>query len=150
MPHRVNLLLALLVVGSLLLTGCPEAARLIPGLNTVELVLINDSDFPVDPNIRFDDDAGWLAGLFPAEELGSGLIEPGETVVLRFDCDELGLIFSDEAEQLVPIFGVYIAGANDILEREEEYDCGDVIGFRFVGNAEDFGVIVSVNGRIVD
>ncbi|MFQ5805938.1 MAG: hypothetical protein ACE5I3_05760 [Phycisphaerae bacterium] len=137
--------LSLLLVG-----GCPEAGWLIPGLNTVEVELINDTGFPVDPNIRFDDDSGFFARLAPAERLSTGLIEPGQAAAFRFDCDELGLIFSDEAEQVLPLFADYVADATEILERDEEYDCGDLIRFRFVGNAEDFGVVVSVNGRVVD
>jgi len=36
-----------------------------------------------------------------------------------------------------------------LLEREEEFDCGDVVRFLFIGNGADFGVAVSVNERIV-
>ena len=104
----------------------------------------------VTPNIRYDDDAGFLASLLPADTLHTGLIESGETAVYTFDCDELGLVLSDEAEQVVLLFSDYVADASDILERGDDYDCGDNIRFRFVGNAVDFGVIVSVNGRIVD
>ena len=133
-----------------LMGGCPGADILISGLNTVEVELINDTSFPVDPNIRFDDDSGWLASLVPAESLSTGLIYPDDPVIVYdFDCDELGLIFSDGAEQ-VHWFEDYVADDSRILERDDEYDCGDVIRFRFVGDGVDFGVIVSVNGRIVD
>jgi len=143
---------ALILLGaavSMLVGGCPNAGRLIPGFNTVEVELVNDTWFPVAPNISFDDDSGFLASLAPSETLSTGLIGPGEFVSYRFDCDELGLILSDEAEQLLP-FEIYIAERSRILEREEEYDCGDRIRFRFVGEAENFGVVSSVNGRVVD
>jgi hypothetical protein len=119
-------------------------------VNTVQVEVINDTSFAVDPNIRYDDDSGFWASLVPADSLDAGLIDPGETASFRFDCDELGLIFSDEAEQVLGFFDIYVADASDILERDDEYDCGDLIRFRFIGNGVDFGVIVSVNGRIVD
>lgn len=151
MPRRIHLPLMMFVTLFWLLpAGCPDAARLIPALNTVQVELVNDTGFPVAANIRFDNDDSWLAGLFPAETLSTGLLESGETARFNFDCDELALIFSDEAEQLIPFYGSYYAYATRKLERDDEYDCGDVIRFRFVGEAEDFGVIVSVNGRVVD
>lgn len=144
-PRIVLIALSLVLAG-----GCPDANILLTALNTVEVRLINDTSFPVDPNIRYDDDDGWLASLFPAGHLSTGLIGPGDSATFPFDCDELGLIFSDEAEQVIPLVGDYVAEPSKTLERDDEYDCGDVIRFRFVGNAGDFGVVVSVNGRIVD
>ena len=151
MTRRSKLLPALLVTfAGVVLAGCPEAAQLIPLLNSVQVELINDTGYSVDPNISFDDDAGWLAGWFPAETLNTGLLDSGDSATFNFDCDELGLILSDEAEQLGPFFTTYVADATRILEREDDYDCGAVIRFRFVGDGDDFGVIVSVNGRVVD
>jgi hypothetical protein len=135
----------LLVTTGLLLGGCLDIAL----VNTIQLELVNDTSFPVDANIRFDDDSNWLAGLFPAEDLNAGRIESGETVTFNFDCDELGVVFSDEAEQL-GLFFTYVADSTSVLSRDDEYECGDVVRFRFVGNGDDFGVIVSVNGRVVD
>ena len=56
MPRRANLLLIPLIMpSSLLLGGCPDAARLIPGLNTIEVEIVNDTGFPIAPKIRFDE-----------------------------------------------------------------------------------------------
>lgn len=145
-----NVRLVLLMGLACLASGCLEAVQLLPGSNTVRIELVNDTGFLVDPDIRYDDDAGFWAGLFPAEQLSTGLIEPGEAVTFNFDCDELGSIFSGEAEQVIPVLGDYGADSTRVLQREDEYDCGDLIRFRFVGYADDFGVIVSVNGRVVD
>lgn len=147
---RNSLITALITLALVAAGGCPGTDSLFSDLTRIEVELINDTDFPVDPNIRFDNDSGFLAGLFPAERLGTGLLEPGELVSFLFDCDELGLIFSDEAEQDVPLLGAFVVDATRILERDEEYDCGDLIRFHFVGDAFDFDVVVSVNGRIVD
>jgi len=133
----------------LLLAGCPDVSELLPGFNTVEVELVNDTLFPVAPNIRFDDDSDFFAQLAPAEDLSTGLLAPGEALTYRFDCDELGLIVSDEAEQLLPL-ELFVAQRSRMLLRGEDYDCGDFLRFRFVGAAEDFGVVVSVNGRVVD
>jgi hypothetical protein len=147
-PHVC--VVASIALPALICGGCADVVGLLPGLNTVQVELINDTSFPVDANIRFDDDSGFWASLAPADSLDAGLIEPGEIASFTFDCDELGLILSDEAEQVVSFFDVFVADSTDILERDEEYDCGDVVRFRFVGDTYDFGVIVSVNGRIVD
>ena len=151
--QRTLALLAPLALYALNAGGCAGLeglGDLIPGFNTVTVELINDTSFPVDPNIRFDDDPGFFAGLAPADTLDTGLIPPGEARSYTFDCDELRLIVSDEAEQIIPLFGTYTADKTANVERGEEFDCGDVIRFRFVGEGVDFGVIVSVNGRIVD
>jgi hypothetical protein len=148
---------ALLVVASLAIGACDginldldELGLEIRGLNTVTVELVNDTGFDVDPYIRFDDDEGFLAQLFPADDLATGLLEPGDVLVFDFACDELGLIFSDGAEQL-GVFGV-IAQADDstMLERGDDFECGDLIRFRFIGDFEQFGVLVSVNNVVVD
>ena len=148
MKYRL-LAIAVAGVSTVLLGGCPEIGAIIPGFNTVTVEIVNDTSFSVDPNIRYDNDSGLLAGLFPADTLDTGLIASGDAFSYTFDCDELGTIFSDEAEQ-VTLFADYVADATDRMEREEEFDCGDVIRYRFVGDGIDFGVIVSINGRIVD
>jgi len=150
--HRLDrpLVPVLVVLAFVAGGGCPAGDFLLAGLSDIEVQIINDTDFPIDPNIRFDDDSGLLAGLFPAERLSAGLLAPGESVSVLFDCDELGLIFSDEAEQDVPLLGVFALEATRILERDDDYDCGELIRFHFIGNAFDFDVIVSVDGRVVD
>lgn len=141
---------AILIFGTLLSNGgCPEGGVLVP-FNVVRVVLINDTDFAVDPDIRFDDDSNWLAGIWPSETLSTGLLQAGESATYNFDCDELGLIVSREAEQILDFFGTYAADATRTLKRDDDYDCGDIIRFRFVGEGVDFGVIVSVNGRVVN
>ncbi len=152
MPYRCIPLSVVLVGLSLAVAGgCPAAGILLSGLDIVQVELINDTGFPVDPNIRFDDDPGFWASLAPAEHLSTGLIQPDDPVIVYdFDCDELGLIFSEGAEQVLPLLEDYVADDTRILERGDEFDCGDVIRFRFVGDGVDFGVVVSVNGRVVD
>ena len=42
------------------------------------------------------------------------------------------------------------ADTTRVLKRDEDYDCGDTIQFHFIKNGDAFGVIVSINGRVVD
>ncbi len=147
----------LFVVASLAVGGCEaislnldELGLTIQGLTTVTVELVNDTRYDVDPYIRFDDDEGFLAQLFPADDLATGLLEPGDVLVFEFACDELGLIFSDGAEQLGVFDVIAEADESAILQRDDDFDCGDLIRFRFIGDFEQFGVLVSVNDVVVD
>lgn len=149
--HRSKLLLLSLplCLSVLLLGGCLSRWGDFLGLNVVTLEIINDTNYAVDPHIVFDDDSGWLAGWFPSEELSTGLLAPGEVLTYTFDCDELGLVLADEPEQIVGLF-IYTADASDAVERDDEFECGDLIQFQFLGDADSFGVVVAVNGVIAD
>ena len=140
----------------LLLGGCPpltfdlaDGSLTISGSGVITVELINDTDFDVDPRIVFDDDSGFLARMFPSDLLDTGLLAPGEVLAFDFECDELGLILSDEPDQFVGGV-IYRDFPSAILERGDEFDCGDLIQFQFLGNADSFGVILAVNGFVVD
>ena len=149
-----------LALAGLLGTGCsgvtlslPNGSSVvIPGLNTVTVELFNDTDFEVEPRIRFDNDNNWLASLFPSEELATGTLAPGQLLRLNVDCDELGVVFSDTAGQFEPGDDVPIGQANStrVLQRDTDYDCGATVQFHFIGSGSSFGVIVSVNNLVVD
>lgn len=111
--------------------------------------VVNDTDYDVDPNIKFDDDTGFFAGLFPSDELQTGILAPGESVSFNFRCSELGSIGADDPRQFVGP-AEFEGQDTDILRRNEDFDCTSLIRFRFVGNADQFDVIVSVDGRVVD
>jgi hypothetical protein len=145
-----SLLAAVAAMGGCERLGLDEVELIVPGLTTVTVELINDTPFDVDPHIRFDNDEGFLAQLFPADELTTGLLAPGDALAFDFACDELGLVFSDRAEQL-DVFGVVAeADESNILTRDDDFHCGDLVRFRFLGDFDQFGVVVSVNGVVVD
>ncbi len=158
--HRRYTCWAWLVLPALVLGGCPGNITIDLGngssidiplpSNTVRVEVFNDTDFEVDPRIRFDDDNNFLAAAFPAEELATGILLPGELIEFNIACDKLGLVFSDAAGQF--FFEETIGQADDtrVLERGDDYDCGDVIQFQFLGEGGGFGVVVSVNGVVVD
>jgi hypothetical protein len=146
----VSLLVAVAVMGGCERIDLDGVELIVPGLTTVTVELINDTPFDVDPHIRFDDDEGFLAQLFPADELTTGLLGPGDALAFDFDCDELGLVFSDRAEQLDRWGVIAEADESSILTRDDDFGCGDLVRFRFMGDFDQFGVVVSVNGVVVD
>ncbi len=139
----------LLAIALYALVGGCGFGGLLPLFNSVIVEVVNDTSFDIAPNIVYDDDTGFLAGAFPAEELATGLVAPGEIVSFNFDCDALGLIFSAQAEQLIPPDISVFAGDSSTVERDDDFQCGDVIRFIFVGDGDDFDVLVSINGQIV-
>lgn len=155
---------ALVGFGTLLLVGgCPGNITIdLPGDSTITIPLsvpgdvvrvevLNDTDYDVNPRIRFDDATGFWESLVSAtEELATGTLEPGDLITLDMGCDRVGIIYSEDAGQYDGPFTLEQAGRTRTLQREEDFDCGDVIQFQFIGNGSDFGVIVSVNNRVVD
>jgi hypothetical protein len=153
---------AALVLGlAVLLGGCPGNISIelpgggsinvpLPGADTVVVEVFNDTDFEVDPRIRFDEDNGFFAELAPSEELATGILLPGESIEFTIDCDRLGLIFSDRAGQFFFDETIGQADTTRMLERDDDFDCGSRIQFLFIGAEAGFGAVVSVDGVVVD
>lgn len=151
--RRITITRAALVASAAALPFAVGGGCVLSGIGSVlgtQVQVFNDTAFDVQPNIKFDNDTNFLAELFPADDLGTGLVAPGEVLTFNFDCDALGSIGSDDAEQVIPLFSDAEASDTDVLKRGDQFDCGDLIEFRFVGEGDDFAVIVSVNGRVVD
>ena len=140
--------------------GCPSSLNgivdtLLGSSGSITVVVENDTNFDVLPDMRIDDDDSgfnaFLAGVFGGQELVTGRLAPGEFVNFNFDCDQLGLIYVAGAEQS-DLFGAFSdSGSSSILRRDHDYDCGDSIVFQFLGDGDAaFGVVVSVNGLVVD
>lgn len=150
---RAYMYVALVLAGSSLAVagGCPSGLGgfSFPLGDTVRLELVNESDFDVAPNIVFGEDGGFFSRLTGGDTLATGLIAPGQTLVFNVACEELGYVFSNQAEQIGPEGDSAFAGDSRVLEQEDDFECGDVVRFLFIGNGADFGVAVSVNGRIV-
>lgn len=154
---RWTTIVALGLLSAVLTGGCPDITITLPdgtdidlGGSTVTVVIYNDTDFYIDPGIVFDDDAGFWASLVPSESLATGELLPGEELTYSFDCDELGLIRSANANQYDALGWIGQADTSRTLEREDEYDCGDTILFHFIGTGDSFGVVTAVNNRVVD
>lgn len=138
--------------------GCPGVSIelpgggnvFVPGIGTVVVRLFNDTDFDVYPDIRFDDDSGFFAGLLPSETLATGTLAPGEILSFTIDCDKLGLIRADSPVQYLDFGFVAESDGSRTLERGDDYNCGAIIEFRFIGTGSSFGVVVSINNVVVD
>lgn len=160
----LQLVLAAVSLPLILAQGCPGIVVNLPatsdGTTEIEIInpgivrveVLNDTSYEVEPRIRFDDDSSWWAQLFPAETLATGTLAPGD--YLRYDiaCDRVGLVFSDSAGQFLPgaLYPIGQAEPTRVLTRDDDYDCGNVILFQFIGDGASFGVIVSVNNVVVD
>lgn len=137
-----------------LASGCIDLNAFIPGSTWVTIEVVNDTDFEVDANIRLVDSTDSLTGL------GTGVLTPSTTLGFQLACDEISQILSDNATQIVlrfddttdaaALFQLAEATDSKVLRRGEHFDCGDVIRLVFTGNGEDFGVVVSVNGSVVN
>lgn len=143
------------------LGGCPGSISIelpggdsvnipLPGASTIVVEVFNDTNYEVDPRIKFDDDSGFFASLAPAETLNTGILAPGELLSLDMDCDKVGLLVSDVARQYWGPQTIGQADSTRTLERDDDYDCGDTVQFHFLGDGDGFGVIVSINGIVVD
>jgi hypothetical protein len=135
------------------LGGCSGLLDLLPGIpgfNTIVVEVVSDSAFEVDPRIRFSEDTGFFAGLFGGQDLATGTLLPGDILTFDFDCDALGMIRSESAGQFLGAETIGQADVTRVLEFDQDFQCGDVITFTFLGEGPTFGVVVSVNGRVVD
>jgi hypothetical protein len=138
-----------------MLSGCTGdfLSDVLPGLtNSVIVEVYNNTDLWVAPDVRYaESDSSWsefVTGLFGGEALAVGELRPGELAEYRFDCDELGVIFSDETEQRDLLGTLATAARGTVLRHDRDFSCGDRITFEYVGTGRDFGVITSVNGRV--
>lgn len=145
-----------------LLGGCPGVSIDLPGggqislpgisSNVVYVEVWNDTDFEVAPRVYFDDaDGFWEQLISSSEELATGTLRSGELPsAFPIDCDRVNIIYSDSAGQFFLTETIGQAGRTRVLEKDDDFDCGDTIRFRYVGEGDGFGVIVSVNGSVVD
>lgn len=158
-PRTRLVVLAAVALG--LLGGCPGNISIelpggggvsipLPGASTVVVEVLNDTNYEVDPQIKFDDDSNFLAAAFPAETLNTGILAPGELLSLNMDCENVGLLVSDSARQYFGFDTIGQADGTRTLKRDDDYDCGDKVQFHFIGDGDGFGVIVSVNNVVVD
>lgn len=130
-------------------SGCDTGLNVLGG-GVVTVQVVNDTEFEVDPAIVTTDDPDGFGLFNPGDGLATGLLAPGDVLEFTFDCDRLAAIRSDAAELLDdngdPLIGAQPTRA---VERGAEFECGDVVRFRFVGDARSFGILVSVNDAIV-
>jgi len=128
----------------------PGGDLVIPAPGTVVVEVFDDTDFEIDPRIHFTHGDNWFTGIFTGEDLATGTLNPGDLSRYTMDCDEVGQIQSQDAGQFDGPDTIGQADSSRTLQRGADFECGDVIQFHFIGSYESFGVVVSVNGVVVD
>ena len=137
------------VTAVVLLCGCDVVESLweVVGPNTVRVVLVNTTESDVDPQMFVNEEEDLLEFLLDNDlnRFAEGVIlEPGDVEVFTFDCDDIGIVGSVDAELL---FAPLISpdSSNDpILRQGEDFECGDEVRFDFTGGLSDFHVSASV------
>ena len=122
---------------SFFLTVVPAGSN---GDSTVTVELVNLASYPVDPFLFVSPytDITSNAELINEDNLivleGDPLVQPGETVTLTFNCEDIGTVTTDHAmlilsdqEQVASENGPWVVGG--------AFGCGDMISFLFVDDA---------------
>jgi len=124
------------------------------GFSTVDIELVNMTDYPVDPGLYVDPDELFFATSVFTEENYVPVEPPlasGEIVTLTFDCDDIGTAGTDYAWLLVSSLESVESDNAPTVREEDDFECGDVISFIFIDEVGgDFFTRVEVNGRFVE
>lgn len=134
-PLRLQKLAALgaLCLTLILQASCAQFFSLLGDPTAIGVEIFNNSDFEVLPDIRFDADER-IAASAAAESLSIGTLLPGEFVQFDFDCERLGLIFSDETELRFGGSFIGVADASSAARFGTEFQCGDDLVIEFRGS----------------
>lgn len=136
-----------LIAAWISVSGCGIQSTIFGAFRAIRVEVLNDTGFTVDTDLRYSEDDTLFDALL-ADRLDVGRLLPGEAFQIDFDCDALGLIRLAEGSQEIPLLSDPDVDT-PIFQRGDDYDCGDTIEFRFVGDGDDFDVIVTVNGLVV-
>jgi len=122
------------------------------GHDTVDIELVNFTDYDVDPRIFIhpDDDVSFDE-LFREENML--LVEPpllaDELAVFTFDCDDVGTVASDFAWLLLSPTEAVESDNGPVLFKGLDFYCGDTVSFIFIDDGVDFFTRVEVNGQFL-
>lgn len=101
---------------------------------------INSTDFDVDPAIEYGRSRNSL--LF----LDLGVLEPDEFAEVDIECGEALVLTTTDSTQIGGSVD-YVIDPLPIFEIDEDYFCGELIEFEFVGNGQEFDVFVDAGGE---
>ncbi len=127
-----------------------------PVRSTVDVELVNLTDYPIDPRLFIDpsDDIQFYEDLvndFNWVEVDPPLA-PDEVAVFTFYCDDAGTIASDYALLLLSADEGYESANGPWVVYGYDYLCNDTISFIFIDEFDiggDFFTRVEVNGEFV-
>jgi hypothetical protein len=135
------------VLGSLATSGGCDAIRQLLGLDTVEVVLNNQADYPVDVDLYISNEKDIPeAVLVTVGEHLEFNLSPGQTQRFSRSCDDLKAIIISDAD--LQVFGGPDTETN-VLRADGDFNCGDEITFTFDHSSvlTDFHVNTDVRRR---
>jgi len=116
---------------------------------TVDIELINLTDYEVDPFIYIDpdndvsiDDLFVEDNFFPVEPP----LAVDELATFTFDCADVGTVASDFAWMLISDEEAIESDNGPIVTEGLDFTCGDVVSFIFIDDGVDFYTRVEING----
>lgn len=118
--------------------------------STITLRLVNDTAFPVSPEVFVGDVVGDLFISALTEEVltldanrqSFGDLVPGEELTRSYDCDDFKAVMAKDAELNTGI-GISPDADSDLFVVDEHFDCGDTVTIRYSGGLAGFDASIS-------
>lgn len=131
-----------------MMAGCNTLNRFL-GLDTVEVVLVNQGSFPVEVDLYISDVKDIPESLLVT--LGEKLeftLAPGQTQRFSRSCDDLKAMIIHDADLRVA-GSIGPEAETNVLRTDGDFDCGDQIVFAFVHSPiiTDFHITTQVLPR---
>jgi len=109
---------------------------------------VNNTDFPVDGRLFYDDDQNLPENLIQADGTEKSFdLQPGETESFARDCEDLQAIFIEDADMRVAV-GVSPEASTEVFREPNDFGCGDTITFTFTQNALGTSLEIRFSRRI--
>lgn len=108
--------------------------------DVVTVRVFNNTDFEVDPRVG----VGVTRTVF--DELDTGILGSGDIVEFDLNCDDAIYLTATESAQLGTAED-FVLDPLPVFEIDQEYFCGELVEFEFVGNGRDFNVFVDAGGQ---
>jgi hypothetical protein len=136
----------LLILAAVALTAGCEAVRRALGPHETSVLLVNNSDFPVEVDLYYGDNQDALEAVLT--ETGTAVqrtIDAGATYSFSDECDNLQAIVIVDADLRI-VGGLGPEDNTDVLRDGTDFHCGDTITFTFDHSAilTDFAIYTNV------
>lgn len=142
MFYRTGMMVGLLAAG--FSVGCGNLSGLF-GPKTTTIELINEGTFPVEAHVFHGSDQNAEESVL--REFGEETtltINAGQTQSITRDCDDIQAIVMDADLSIIGEIGPQ--ADTDVLRDGDNFNCGDIISFRFTHSAliVDFKITTAV------
>lgn len=116
--------------------GCPQRA---PDNRNVIVRVENNTNFDVDPGIQFGRSTSSLSNL------DTDVLTPGEFAEFEISCTDAQRLTATEPTQLGDTAD-FVLDSLPFFRQGSDFACEEEVVFEFVGDEDDFDVIVTANG----